>query len=140
MTSQIDFRLTATIRKLAPEGRLAYGWASASGGNGQPLVDLQGDSIAEAELVKAAHRFIADRRVARSMHKGEPIGEIVESAVLTSAVQQALGIDLGSVGWWIAVKLADEATWLRVQSGELTGFSLGGRAVRRPLATDTPTA
>ncbi len=118
-----------TIVKVDDELRVVWGWASVIAEKGAVVVDAHGDTISEKTLVKAAHSFAGIRRIKR-MHEGAPIGEMVESVVLTPALQKALGIDLGLTGWLIAWKVHDEATWADVKAGKLPALSIGGTARR----------
>lgn len=129
-----DVMLSAEVKKLDEEQRVVWGWASVIEEGGQVVIDKQGDVIDEAELVAAAHGFMRDARLAKAMHDGDGIGEVVESVVLTKGLQQALGIDLGKVGWLIGMHVADDAAWQSFRSGEFTGFSIGGSAVREEMA------
>jgi hypothetical protein len=122
------FDFSMPVVKIDDSKRLVYGWASVVSENGQAVVDRQGDLIDPDELVQAAHRFISESRTAMAMHDGPPRGEVVESMVLTTEVQKALGIDLGKVGWFIAMKIHDDEIWARAKAGELTAFSIGGKA------------
>jgi hypothetical protein len=119
----------AYIVKTQPELRTVWGWASVIEEAGQPVVDLQGDVITEPDLVAAAHRFAAVRTI-KAMHQGEPIGELVESLVLTKSLQQALGVDLGLVGWIIGARITHDDAWAAVKAGHLPAFSIGGTGVR----------
>ena len=127
-------QMTAAIAKVDEDQRLVWGWASVIEEGGKAVVDSQGDVIGEADLLKAAHMFVTDARVGKAMHEGEPVAEVVESMVLTKSAQEALGIDLGKVGWWIAMKVHDDDVWARVKGGELGAFSIGGRAQIEEMA------
>ena len=122
--------------KVDPSLRTVYGWASVITKAGEPVVDVQGDIIEPEELTKAAHAFITDARVGGIMHwQGPdknpiPIGHVVESMVFTNDVQKALGISLGFEGWWMGMKVTDDAVWKMVQDGRLRAFSIGGSGKR----------
>lgn len=118
------------ITKVDSDKRQAAGWASVIEENGEVVVDAQGDMIPEAVIVEAAHRFMRDYRKGRVMHTGPHAIDIVESVVLTKAMQNAMGIDLGKVGWWIVAEINDPAIWKRVESGDLRAFSIGGHCKR----------
>ena len=40
--------------------------------------------------------------------------------------QDALGIDLGFVGWWGGFEVHDDAMWAKIKTGEYESFSIGG--------------
>lgn len=127
-----DFSIGVEFTKAVDEQRVVYGWASMSTNGDSHLSDLQGDKIAVADLVKAAHEFITHSRTGGDLHEVMGVGRVVESLVFTPEVQKALGIDLGKVGWMIGMHVTDEGVWKRVKDGELKAFSIGGSATRVP--------
>lgn len=128
-----DFRLTCEIAKKDTKQRIVYGWASIIEKGGKPVVDHQKDVISEENLVKVVHGYVREARVGKAMHKGEKTGELVESIVFTKELQKALGIDLAQVGWFVGYKITDDATWAKVEKGELKSFSIGGRGKREAI-------
>jgi phage head maturation protease len=68
------------------------------------------------------------------MHDGDKKGEIVESIVLTREVQDALGISLDKIGWFVGFKVYDDEVWAKVKSGELRMLSIGGRGTRHDVS------
>lgn len=127
--------MSGEISKLHEERRVAYGWFSVIEEDGRSLIDKQGDVIKADELVGAVHDFILNVRAGKVMHRGERVGDVVESLVLTKDVQKALGVELpnGRVGWFGAIKFHNDDAWERVKSGELRAFSIGGTGVRRSM-------
>jgi hypothetical protein len=134
-----SFTISVPITKVNDELRTVYGWASVNTEKGMVVTDHQDDQVSDAEIVKAAHDFIANSRTggllhARtdngSAHRG---GDIVESLVMTPDVQKALGIDLGKTGWFIGYRVDDPDAWTLVKSGVLKAFSIGGKARRVPV-------
>ena len=117
----------AKIIKLDEEARIVWGWASVVSIDGKPVVDRQGDIIAPDVMTKAADRFMLDVRVAKAMHEGAQVGEVIHSLPLTKALGEALG------GWIVAMKVHDDGVWDRVKSGELAAFSIGGIGKRNAI-------
>jgi hypothetical protein len=119
---------------------LVYGFASVAEHSGEPVVDAEGDTVSEAELVKAAHDFMTNSRTGGVMHLKTPdggvveAGQIVDSLVLTAGLQKALGIDLGCVPWIVCLKVSNPAVRKAVAQGKLRGFSVGGAGIRTPLS------
>lgn len=113
------------------DDRLVYGWASVVLEGDQVVVDLHDDVILERDLMLAAHGFIEDGGVIKVNHMGGAVGHAVESAVFTSDLQKALGVDLGKIGWLLCAKI-DEDKWPKVKAdiaeGKFSGFSIGGIA------------
>ena len=134
-----DWGLTVPITKVDDSTRTVYGWASVIEKDGGVVTDSQGDQITPDELVKAAHDFMLNSRTGGLMHlshaDGRPYegGCVVESLVLTKAVQKAMGIDLGKSGWFIGYKVADPEIWALVKGGAFKDFSIGGSGVRVPV-------
>jgi len=58
-------------------------------------------------------------------------GEILES-YLAPAEFEVDGTRIKRGTWLLAVRVTDDDLWRQIKSGELTGFSIGGRALRRP--------
>jgi hypothetical protein len=126
--------ITFAFAKADNEGRYVRGWASVVSKDGQPVEDWQGDVIHIEDLRKAAHQFISDTRVAKAMHNGSPIGEVVESLIIDDEVAKSLGIADDKRGWFVGMHVHSPEIQARVKSGELSAFSIGGRGVRREIA------
>lgn len=132
--------LRGQISKIDEDRRLVFGWFSVASENGVPVVDLQKDTISEEELEKTAYDVVRNGIKAGfsggEMHTTLGVGELVESMVFTKAKQDALGIDLGMVGWWGGFYISDDETWAGVKSGKYADFSISGTG-RRSATTDT---
>lgn len=124
-------RREGVILKADEEERIVYGWASISTVNGEAVIDKQGDVIRPETMEKAATRFMQSQRMAKAMHEGGQIGEVIHSFPLTKALGQLLGVYSPIEGWIVAMKIHDDAIWKRVKSGELKAFSIGGKGKRR---------
>jgi hypothetical protein len=129
MTKSVVFE----FEKADTEGRYVRGWASVASVDGVPVEDWQSDVIDMDELRKAAHRFICDARVAKAMHRGEAVGQIVESVLVDDEFVKAMGATTPNRGWWIGMEINSEAVRKRVRSGEFRSFSIGGRGTRTPV-------
>lgn len=127
------FGITFDFEKADSEGRYVRGWASVVTVNGQSVSDWQGDVIPMEELRKAAHAFVTDARVAKAMHRGEAVGEVVESVIVDDEFAKAVGATTPNRGWWIGMKITDQNIRKRVRSGELRAFSIGGRGKRKAM-------
>lgn len=125
--------LTFAFAKGDAEGRYVRGWASVVSTDGVPVTDWDGDRIEIEELRRAAHRFVLDARVAKAMHRGETIGDVVESLIVDDQVAQALGVTDLRRGWFIGMRINDEAIAKRVRDGDLRAFSIGGRGTRKAI-------
>lgn len=130
MKNEVDTNLHSEVFKFNEEQRLVYGWAYVSTVKGEISLDHSGEYIRPDELVKAATNFMLDVRVAKAMHSGSQIGEIVHSLPVTKEIATSLGITTDREGWIICVKVHDDSVWEDVKSGKLSAFSIGGRALR----------
>ena len=122
------------IEKSDETGRYVRGWASVISVDGKPVTDTQGDVISMPVLRKAAHEFVTDARVAKVMHNGQRMGDVVESVLIDDEFAKAMGASTGKRGWWIGMDIHDPATRARVAKRELRAFSIGGRGVRQKIA------
>lgn len=125
------------IAKLDEAQRLVFGWASvAVKDRDQLLVDKQGDQIEPAELEKAAYDFVEHSRVANEMHRGGPVGVLVESLVVTPEKLEAMGLQrvgddvskaAPQAGLWVGFRVRPDV-FAKVKAGELRMFSIEGTA------------
>ena len=122
--------LHSEVFKTNDEQRLAYGWAYVCTVKGDISLDHSGEFIKPDEIVKAATNFMLDVRVAKAMHTGSQVGEVVHSLPITKEIASSLGIQTDREGWIIAVKIYDDEVWNSVKSGKLSSFSIGGRALK----------
>jgi len=95
-------------------------------------VDAQNDIYSEDEIRKTAYRFMERYQQFGLMHK-----EIVPSVLPLESYLAPVDFELNGQKvkkgtWLVRVRVLDDGIWKRVQSGELTGFSIGGSAIRRP--------
>lgn len=97
--------------------------------------DSQEDWTTPPEVWKALKRFMIKKKKLKVMHQGKereiPIVEIyfVEEQHHKGGMSSKNLLEKGD--WWLAVYLGDKVNkeiWKRVLSGELTGFSIAGRA------------
>lgn len=129
--TQKEFK--ADIIKIEPDQQLVWGWAYVCTVDGAISLDHSSEFVTPAEMEKAATNFMLDARVAKAMHSGDQVGEVIHSLPLTKELAKALGIQSDREGWIICMKIHDPLIWKRVKSGELPAFSIGGRALKEAL-------
>ena len=122
-----------TILKRNDEERMVYGWANISVTGGDIVVDKHGEMIVAEELEKAATGFMKSARIAKAMHEGASVGEVVHSMPLTAQIKKAFGVKTPHEGWMIGMHIKNDEIWKRVKSGELKAFSIGGTARKREV-------
>jgi DNA adenine methylase len=94
-------------------------------------VDAQNDIYSVDEVMKSAHTFLAEFRNAGLQHQtlvNDKV-RIVES-YLAPADFSLNGEPVKKGTWLIGMIVDDESIWKAIKSGALTGFSIGGSAVR----------
>jgi hypothetical protein len=107
---------------------LVFGFAVVCKVDGKDYYDSQDDHIPEDAMLKAASDFMENSRVAKDMHQGDQIGNVVFAFPLTSEVAKALGIVTKQTGLLIGMA-PGPAILEKYKSGEYTGFSIGGSRI-----------
>ena len=90
--------------------------------------DVQGDHIPEDAMLEATLEFMDGDRPSLAMHRGGPVGRVVFGFPLTEDVAEAMSIRPERTGFIVGVRPSPEVL-RRFESGELTGFSIGGRRI-----------
>ena len=124
--------IRAKNKKIDEDERLVFGWFSVVEQGGELVKDTQGEYIEPRELEKAAYDYVLDARLAGEGHVRKGVGQLVESIVFTMEKQEALGIDLGCIGWWGGFHIDDDSVWDKIKKGEYPMFSIGGTGTRVP--------
>lgn len=119
-----------SIIKMDDEQRIVWGWASVVTKGKEPVFDTQGDYIPPEVMSKAANEFMLNARVAKTMHQGDQVGEVIHSLPLTYELAKSLGIKTDREGWIVAFKVHDDEAWNGVKKGALRAFSIGGKGLR----------
>ena len=125
--------LVGEIIKSDEDEHLLFGWATVVEKGGKPVTDSQHDQISPDEIEAAAYDFVIRARVAGDMHERIGTGYLVESMVFTKEKQEALGIDIDLVGWWVGFHVHDDKVWNLIKEGKRPMFSIGGIAQREEI-------
>lgn len=105
---------------------LVFGFAIICLQNGEPYYDLQDDHIPESVMLKGATNFMFNNRSVKEMHRGDEIGTVVFAFPLTTEIAEKMGIETKRTGFMVAIK-PDKEVFERFKTGDLSGFSIGGR-------------
>lgn len=108
---------------------LVMGWAIVSKVDGEEYYDTQGDHIPEDSMLEASLDFMKGDRVLGDMHIKAEGGTVVFAWPMTEDIAKSFGIETKTTGLMIAVKPEDEETLAKFESGEYTGFSIGGKRI-----------
>lgn len=124
----------AQVVKVSPRLGIVFGYAIVSKINGEDYYDHHGDHIPEDSMLKAAVGFMESERVACDMHQRAADGSVVKSGQvlfafpMTQEIADSLGIVVKQTGLLVAMKPSPEVL-KKFESGEYTGFSIGGRRI-----------
>lgn len=115
-----DIRLF--INKSDEEQKLIYGIVYEP-----DEIDTHGEFAKASEIEKAAHEFLADNRNIDLQHNFESdYGTVVESYI--APVDFKIANDTVKKGAWVLVTKANDDIWKAVKKGEITGYSMAGKA------------
>ena len=130
--SDIQKSLEATVLKVDDSIGAVMGWAIISKIDGKPYVDSQNDHIPESTVLKSAAKFMQGKRVGKVQHTGGQAGEVTLFP-LTTDIAKALGIQTQKTGLLAWFTPSDPAILQKYRDGELTGFSIGGKAIQTEI-------
>lgn len=97
---------------------IIWGYASVA-----DVLDDQGDIVPQKELMAAVYEFMENYFAGDTAIKVNHA--TVAKAVLVESTFHVLGTN---VAWFVGVKLLDEDLREAARKGEISGFSIGGRA------------
>lgn len=121
---QPDFKkeVDLFINKEDEEQKLVYGVVY------EPDVeDSHGDVMSASEIEKAAHGFVKDARNIDKQHNFESgVGEVAESYIAPADFD--IGGNSIKKGSWVLVTKASDEVWEDIKKGEITGYSMAGKA------------
>jgi len=95
-------------------------------------LDSQGEWATPEEIEKAAHAFMRQYRRQAMTHRGEADGSIVPVESYIAPADLTLGGQPVAKGAWVLVSyVGQDDAWQAVKAGDVTGFSMLGKARRR---------
>jgi hypothetical protein len=124
------------VQKMGDDKRLVYAWAYVCEEGGEQVVDHSGDIIDADDMEKMAYDFMESYREGGERHEKTGVATAVASMPFTKEVQEALGVDIGKVGWFIIFKVHDNEVWEKVKDGTYKMLSIGGIATREKIVND----
>lgn len=114
------------VQKADSDLRQVFGFFSIVETDNVPVIDSQGDVIVPLDMEKAIYKYVKFSGMGDDRHDGRCKAKLIESMWFSKEKQQALGIDLGFVGWWGGFEVHDDVLWAKIQTGEYESFSIGG--------------
>ena len=92
------------------------------------VVDSQGDKASAKTIRKAAYQFMEHVQNFKVNHAGASVGvRVLENYLAPSSFTMA-GQKVKKGTWVLATRVLDDTLWESVKKGELTGYSMAGRA------------
>lgn len=102
-------------------------------------VDAQKDSVPSTVILDAAEQFLADINIETTLgiqHKDFDVPLVlVQSWVVPDQDITINSVVVLKGSWVITVRVLSTKIWKKILSGELTGFSIGGKATVQNLPT-----
>jgi len=135
------FEIRGKVAKVDSKLGLVFGFGAVSMEKGARYFDAHDEHVSEAELLKGALNFVEHWQIAGEEHRDGASGEVEKRGTvpfvfpLLTDVAKALGIESETHGILVALK-PDAEMMAKFESGELTGFSMGGVARRREVDDD----
>ena len=88
--------------------------------------DTDGNWMEAETIEKMAHDFMEDLRLTQIDKNHD--GDTDKGTVIESFVVRKGDPDFTEGAWVVGVKVLDDDTWKSIQKGEITGFSIEGKA------------
>lgn len=132
MTSPVS--ITFKIEKADKTGRWVAGWLSVVQKDGKIVEDSQGDRMSMDTLRTGVHKYMRGSRVIKKQHSGDQIGEMSEIIMIDDDFAKAHGITHTKRGAWGVAEITDAEVQKSVARGDVTGWSMGGKGKRVPIA------
>ena len=124
----------AQVVKVHKRLGLVVGYAIVSKIEGELYFDHHGDHIPEDSMLKASVDFMKNYRVSGDMHQrnedgtAKKDGDVVFAFPLTEEIAKSLDIEVKKTGLIVGI-MPSVAVLDKFESGEYTGFSIGGRRI-----------
>ena len=93
-------------------------------------VDKQDDIVDAGEIREAAHNFMLASQRLKVMHSELKKIRPVESFIAPCDMTFDGGFVVSKGSWVLVSKVLDEEVWEKIKFGTLTGYSIGGKALR----------
>lgn len=121
--------LEVAVEKVSDELGIVFGFAMVCKINGEDYYDLHGDHITEKGMLEATAEFMSGDRIAKDLHRGSSVGQVLFGFPLTTEIAKSMGITSERHGYMVGMKPFDDAILAKYRSGEYKDFSMGGSRI-----------
>lgn len=118
-TKQID------VMKVDTDLGLVMGFAEITEQDGKEYFDLGGDARTEKALLSAWTDFFKNGQILGNMHEFADSGDVIFAFPMTKGIANDLGFVGETYGMLVGIQPSEDGL-AKFQSGEYTGFSIGG--------------
>lgn len=120
---------SVAIVKTETEQRLVFGVVYAP-----DVLDAHGDFMTATEIEKACNLYGATMQVVNKQHGEDVAVDVVQNYIAPADFVADNGVTIKKGTWLQVMKVHDDDLWAKIKSGEMTGYSFEGYAVRTPVA------
>lgn len=117
------------IAKVDEDLGIVFGYAIICKDEGEDYFDSQGDHIPEDAMLEATSEYMKGKRIAKDMHVGGSVGQVVFGFPMTEEIAKALDIQVRKTGFIVGMKPYKDEMLQKYAEGWYTGFSIGGKRV-----------
>jgi hypothetical protein len=104
------------------------------------VVDSQKDFYGAEDVRKAAHAYMENAAQLGTQHSEIVTGKLKILETYLAPVDFEIGEEKVKKGSWVmGIRVVDDELWTSVKKGDYTGFSIGGKAYRKPEAAPVET-
>ncbi len=128
--------LEVRIAKVDEDLGIVFGYAIICKAGGEEYFDSQGDHIPEDSMLEATSDYMSGRRVAKDMHVGDAVGQVVFGFPMTAEIAKALDIEVQKTGFIVGMKPYKDEMLQKYAKGWYTGFSIGGKRIEDRILND----
>lgn len=132
-STEVQFEMRCEVCKVDSKHGIVFGFAIVCEKDGEPYFDLQDEHIPENEMLSGAVGFMKSVHPHRVNHGDEDEGTVLFAFPLTKETAQAFEITCPRTGLMIGAHPDNPEVLKRYESGELTGFSVRGKAYKIPV-------
>ena len=133
---KVEDRFCGGFVKVDKKLGIVFGWGVVATENGEKYFDTQGDHIPDDSVLEASAEYMLTSRVAGDQHIKDDNNQLVHKGTvvfawpMTKDIAEAFGFPTTKTGLLVGLKPDDPEILTKFETGEYTGFSIGGFRIR----------